>query len=141
MAKNFVFKEAEYISLPVPVGTKAGTAVRVGALNAVTVTAEASVTETIQLGAGMSLVQVSGAMAGNGPGFASCALHGSAILPVTGAVTAIGAPVYIKASDNTLSVTAGAGMKQFGVALATKTAPLAGLHVKIINSGLSADAV
>lgn len=140
MATNFVFKEAEYLSAPVPTGTKAGKALRIGALNAVTVTAEGSVTETISLGAGASITQPSGAASGNLPGYASVALKGAANLPVTG-VTTWGTPVYIKTSDNTLQVTAGAGLKQFGVALGSKTAPLANVLVKIINSGLSADTV
>lgn len=139
MAKNFVFKEADYISAPVSTGTKAGTAVRIGALNAVTVTDEGSVTQTIVLGAGSSITQPSGSASGNIPGYASVALKGSALLPVTG-VTAFGTPVYIKASDNSLGVTPGAGFKYFGVALAAKTAPVAPVHVKIINSGFSADA-
>jgi predicted RecA/RadA family phage recombinase len=139
MATNFVFKEADYISLPVPTGTKAGKPLRIGALNAVTVTAEGSVTETITLGAGASLVQPSGAASGNEPGYASVALKGSAILDVTG-ITVPGTPVYIKTSDNTLQVTAAAGTKLFGVALAAKTAPVAGVHVKILNGGIVADA-
>ena len=139
MATNFVFKEAEYLSAPVPTGTKAGKALRIGAVNAVTVTAEGSVTETIQLGAGASITQPSGAASGNKPGFASVALKGAAILPVTG-VTAWGTPVYIKVSDNSLQVTAAVGTKLFGYALAVKTAPLAGVLVKIINGGVVADA-
>lgn len=139
MAKNFVFKEAEYLSAPVPTGTKAGSALRIGALNAVTVTAEGSVTETLSLGAGTQIIQPSGALSGNEPGFASVALKGSALLPVTG-VTAFGTPVYIKTSDNTLQVTAAVGTKLFGVALRSKTAPVADVLVKIINGGNVADA-
>jgi hypothetical protein len=139
MAAKIVFKDAEYISLPVPTGTKAGAALRIGLLNAITVTAEGSVTETISLGAGMSLTQVSGAISGNLPGFASVALHGAAILPVTG-VTAVGTPVYIKVADNTLQVTAAAGTKLYGVALRVKSAPLAGVLVKVLNGGIVADA-
>lgn len=138
MATNIVFKEAEFISLPVPTGTKAGLPVRIGTLNAITVTAEGSVTETISLGAGMSLTQVSGAISGNLPGFASCALHGAAILQVTGATT-VGGAVYIKA-DNTLTTTLAAGSKLFGTALRVKTAPVAGVLVKLINNGIAADA-
>jgi len=139
VATNIVFKDSEFISLPVPTGTKSGAALRVGLLNVITVTAEGSVTEVIQLGAGMSLTQVSGVISGNAPGFASCALHGAAILPVTG-VTAHGTPVYIKTSDNTLQVTAAAGTKLFGVALRIKSAPLAGVLVKVLNGGIVADA-
>jgi hypothetical protein len=136
--KNSVFKEADYISLPVPTGTKSGVPLRIGILNAVTVTAEASVTETITLGAGASLTQPSGSASGNEPGFASVALKGSALLTVTGATT-VGGPVYIKA-DNTLTTTLAAGSKLFGVALRVKTAPAGPVLVKILNNGIAADA-
>jgi predicted RecA/RadA family phage recombinase len=137
MAKNFVFKEAEYLSLPVSTGTKAGTAVRVGVLNAVTVTDEGSVVVTHTLGAGASITQPSGSASSNEPGFASCALKGAALLRVTGATT-VGAPVFIKA-DGTLTSTPGAGAKLFGAALRIKTAPAADVLVKILNNGVSAD--
>lgn len=136
--KNSVFKEADYISLPVPTGTKSGAPLRIGVLNAVTVTAEGSVTETITLGAGASITQPSGSASGNEPGFASVALKGSANLTVTGATT-VGGPVYIKA-DNTLTTTIAAGSKLFGVALRVKTAPAGPVLVKIINNGVAADA-
>lgn len=139
MANNFVFKEAEYLSAPVPTGTLAGKALRLGALNAVTVTDEGSVAKTITLGLGASVTQPSGSASGNEPGWASVALKGSANLPVTG-VTAFGTPVYIKVADNTLQVTAAVGTKFFGVALRAKTAPLANVLVKIINGGNVADA-
>jgi predicted RecA/RadA family phage recombinase len=139
MAKNFVFKEAEYLSVPVPSGTRAGSALRIGALNVVTVTDEGAATTTIALGAGASIIQPTGSASGNEPGWASAALKGSAHLPVTG-VTAFGTPVYIKTSDNTLQVTAAVGTKFFGVALRVKTAPLADVLVKIINGGNVADA-
>ena len=136
---NKVFKDADYISLPVPTGTLAGKPVRVGGLNAITVTDEASVTATISLGAGVSITQPTGAQTGNKAGFASCALKGSAILTVTG-VTAYGTPIFIKTSDNTLQVTAAAGTKHFGYALGVKTAPAGPVHVKVINGSAVADA-
>lgn len=139
MATNIVFKEADYLSAPVPTGTKSGAALRIGALNAVTITAEGSVTETIQLGAGASLTQPSGAASGNKPGYASVALKGSAKLDVTG-VTTFGTPVYIKVSDNSLQVTPAAGTKVFGVALGAKTAPKGPVTVKIINGAVVPDA-
>lgn len=138
MAKNFVFKEADYLSLPVPAGTKAGSPVRVGLLNAVAVTDEASVTQTITLGAGVTQTQGSGGI-GNKAGFASCALKGSAILDVTG-VTAYGTPVYIKVSDNSLQITAAVGTKLFGAALGAKGAAKGPVNVKILNGGVVADA-
>ncbi|GAA5229259.1 DUF2190 family protein [Arthrobacter cryoconiti] len=54
-------------------------------------------------------------------------LNGSYDVPVTG-VTTEGAIVYIKASDNSLSVTA-AGSFPFGVANAAKTATLGPVEV------------
>ena len=138
MAQNFVFREADYISLPVPSGTRAGKPVRVGLINAVTVTDEGAASQTISFGAGVSLTQPSGGIS-NKPGFASCALKGSANLNVTG-VTAYGTPVYIKTSDNSLQVTAAVGTKLFGVALGAKAAALGPVHVKIINGGIVADA-
>lgn len=137
MAKNFVFKEAEYLSLPVPAGTRAGSPLRIGILNAVAVTDEGGSTVTIQLGAGVTLTQPSGGI-GNAPGFASCALKGAGLLTVTGATT-VGGPVYIKA-DNTLTTTVAAGSKLFGVALRVKTAPAGPVLVKVINNGIAADA-
>lgn len=139
MATNFVFKEADFLSVPVPTGTPAGKALRIGGLNVVTVTAEGSVTETLSLGAGTTITQPSGALSGNEPGWASAALKGSAMLPVTG-VTAFGTPIYIKVSDNSLQVTAAAGTKLFGHALRVKTAPLADVLVKIANGTPVADA-
>jgi predicted RecA/RadA family phage recombinase len=138
MAKNFVFKEAEYLSLPVPEGTRAGTAVRVGILNAVTVTDEGSATQTIDVGYGVTQTQPSGGI-GNKAGFASCALKGSAILAVTG-TTAYGTPVYIKASDGTLNVAGGAGYAVFGAALGAKGAAKGPVNVKILNGGNAAAA-
>lgn len=138
MAKNFVFKEAEYLSLPVPAGTRGGSPVRIGVLNAVTVTDEGGATVTHNLGAGVTITQPSGGI-GNEPGFASVALKGSANLEVTG-VTTVGAPVFIKTSDNTLTATAAVGTKLFGAALRAKTAPKAPVLVKILNGGIAADA-
>jgi predicted RecA/RadA family phage recombinase len=136
MAKNFVFKEADYISLPVPSGTRAGSPLRVGILNAVAVTDEGGATVTIALGAGVTLTQPSGGI-GNAPGFASVALKGAGMLTVTGATT-VGGEVYIKA-DNTLTTTKAAGTKLFGAALRVKTAPAGPVLVKILNNGVAAD--
>lgn len=136
---NKVFKDADYVSAPVPTGTLAGSPVRIGGLNAITVTDEGSVTTSISLGQGVTITQPTGAQTGNKAGFASVALKGSANLEVTG-VTAYGTPIYIKTSDNTLQVTAAAGTKHFGYALGVKTAPKAPVHVKVINGSAVADA-
>ena len=136
---NKVFKDADYLSVPVPTGTLAGSPVRVGGLNVITVTDEGSVSTTISLGAGVSIIQPTGAQTGNKAGWASATLKGSANLEVTG-VTAFGTPVYIKTSDNSLQVTAAAGTKHYGYALGIKTAPKAPVHVKVINGSAVADA-
>jgi len=136
---NKVFKDADYLSVPVPTGTLAGKPVRVGGLNVITVTDEGSVTTTINLGAGVQIVQPTGAQTGNKPGWASATLKGSAILQVTG-VTAFGTPIFIKVSDNSLTSTAAAGTKHFGYALGVKTAPAGPVHVKVINGSSVADA-
>ncbi len=137
MAKNFVFKEAEYLSLPVPANTRAGSPVRIGVLNAVTVTDEGASTVTVPIGNGVSITQPSGGI-GNAAGFASVALKGSANLDVTGATT-VGGRVFIKA-DNTLTTAIAAGNKLFGVALRVKGAPVGPVLVKIINTAVAADA-
>lgn len=134
MAKNFIFKEAEYLSLPVPAGTRAGKPVRIGALNAITVTDEGAATQTIQLGAGVSITQPSGGI-GNAAGFASVALHGAAELDVLGATLAdCSTLVHIKIADNTLTTTPAAGTRLFGVALRAKGAALGPVLVKVFNS-------
>lgn len=109
MAKNQLFREGTSLSMPVPVGTLAGSPVRVGALNAVTVTDEGSVVSTIQLGLGASLSYPSGGV-GDGVGFASCSLEGAYNLNVVAAGAAgYGAPVYIN-GDNSLSLTSTAAL-------------------------------
>jgi predicted RecA/RadA family phage recombinase len=116
MAKNQIFREGTSLSLPVPTGTQAGSAVRVGSINAVTVTAEASVVNTIQLGLGASLSF--GENSGNKPGYASCSLEGAYSLPVVATdAVAVGDTIYIE-PDNTLTDISNAGAnKVFGVAL------------------------
>lgn len=124
MATNEVFKDADYISLPVPTTIKSGDPVRVGVLNAVAQT-DAGVA------ANGSTPAIPGGV-GNGTGFASCALTGAWRLTVVGALTA-GQLVYIKA-DNTLTATA-TGNKVFGAAIFAKGTGTGPGFVKILQTG------
>lgn len=97
--KNTVFHDATKLSLPVPAGTKSGAPVLVGALIGVTATAEGE--------------------GGNPAGFASVWRHGAYDLEVTGALTAVGTPVYITTAG-ALTATTGENTL-FGYALDTKS--------------------
>lgn len=101
MAKNQRYTNALHISIPVPEGVKSGEPVKVGQICGVAVIdREADGTATLWL-------------------------DGSYDLPVTGAVNAVGNPVYITAA-RALTATA-AGNFLFGTALGTKgtgTGPL-----------------
>jgi predicted RecA/RadA family phage recombinase len=116
MARNEVFKEANYLTLPVPVGTKSGAPVRVGGLNGV-----AQVDEPTAYINGQLTPEWNEAPSSNRPGYASVALKGAFRLPVATATTlAVGAPVYIK-PDNTLTTTDSSGANAlFGHALSVK---------------------
>lgn len=112
MAKNEIFRHGDHMSLPVPSGTKPGDPVKVGALNGV---AQTAVNE-----------------GGNPEGHASVWLSGVHTFPVTGAVEAVGAPIYI--ADGALNAE---GTDVFGIALATQSAD-GDLPVKIIQTGATA---
>lgn len=75
MALNEVFKHSQNRSLPVETGTKSGDPVRVGIINGV--------------------AQVNEGDGQNATGYASIKSHGAWKVPVTGAVAAIGDPIYI----------------------------------------------
>jgi predicted RecA/RadA family phage recombinase len=126
MARNEVFKDANYLSLPVPVGTLSGAPVRVGQLNGVAQTAEptAYLAGTASAGAEAWLVpgNYNEAPSGNKVGFASVALVGAFNIPVaTTTALAIGDPVYIVTASNTLTTTSNTGANPvFGVALSVK---------------------
>ena len=133
MAKNFVWKDADYLSLPVPTGTKSGTALRIGGLNAVTQTDEGSV-EIARAEAAAPNYSTANGASGNKAGWASVALQGAARVPVTGAVTVVGAPIYIPVATNTLGVTDNSGANPlFGHALGKKAAGAGDLIVRISN--------
>lgn len=110
MATNERFHNAEHLSLPVPAGTKSGDPVIVGSLPGYAKTA---------VGEG-----------GNATGYATVWMKGAADVPVTGAVTAIGSPVYIPTAGGALTTTA-SGNTVWGYALATKGAGVGTIPVKI----------
>lgn len=125
MAKNEVYRQADYISLPVPVGTLSGAPLRIGALNVVVQTNEPTA-YLAGTGGNPEYWLVPGnyneASSGNKAGYASCALVGAWNLPVSTTTTmAVGDPVYIITASNTLTPTSNSGANpQFGVALSAK---------------------
>lgn len=133
MAKNVVYKDADYLSAPVPTGTLSGSPVRIGGLNAVTQTDEGSV-EITRANAQAPNYSTSNRASGNKAGWASVAYKGAARLTVTGAVTAYGAPIYINLADNALNVSDNSGARPlFGHALGTKAAGAGEIIVRIAN--------
>lgn len=120
MARNENLRHANHVSLPVPAGTKAGDPVRVGILNGVAQTNVATTDDWA---------------GGNPVGQATVWLDGSHTLPVTGAVAAVGAPIYIE--DGALTTTAGGAL--FGAALATQTGD-GSIPVRIIPATPAPDA-
>jgi len=118
MARNEVYKVGSFVSLPVPTGKKSGDPIRVGSLNGVLQTNEASL--DIPSTPASPYVQ---APSSNRPGFASVALEGAFKLPVSTTTTrAVGDPVYIT-SGGTLTTTDNSGANAlFGHALEPKGA-------------------
>lgn len=109
MATNVHYAKGDNLSLPVPAGTTSGDPVHIGGLNGVAMT---SISE-----------------GGNPTGSASVQLVGVFDLEVTGAVAAVGDPVYIDAGA--LNVTNTNPM--FGHALATKAAAAGVIPVRVSN--------
>lgn len=133
MAKNVVYKDADYLSLPVPTGMLSGSPVRIGGLNAVTQTDEGSV-EIARANAIAPNYSTSNGASSNKAGWASVALKGAARLSVTGAVTVVGAPIYIVTSSNALVVTDNSGANPlYGHALGTKASGAGEIIVRIAN--------
>lgn len=129
MARNEVFKEANYLSLPVPTGTLAGSPLRIGGLNVVTQTAEASVIVPPMF----PNYNGPATPSSNEAGYASCALIGGFNFPLasgTGAV-AVGDPIYIT-SGNVLTTTA-SGNQVYGHALSTKASGAGNVIVRLYN--------
>lgn len=134
MALNEVFKDAEAISLPVPSGTRSGSPLRIGLLNAVAITDEGSVKNPQHVSYGFA--QATGGI-GNKPGFASVKLHGAYNVTVTGATT-VGGPVYITSAGK-LTTTA-ASNALWGAALRVKGTGDGETLVKILQPGTPAAA-
>ena len=118
MARNEVFKDADYLSLPVPVGTLSGGPVRVGGLNGVAQTDE----PTAYLAGLDPTSPYNRAPSSNTAGYASIALKGAFRIPVaTTATLAVGDPVYIVTASNTLTTTSNSNANPiFGYALSAK---------------------
>jgi len=116
MARNEVFKAADYLSLPVKVGTLSGDAVRVGDLNGVATTDEPTAWHA-EHGAWDQHPS------GNKDGYASVSLKGAYRLPVAGTVTlAVGDPVYITPTGTVTSTDNAGANALFGHALSVKGA-------------------
>jgi len=114
MARNEVYKDSDYLSLPVANGTLSGAAVTIGNLVGVAQTNE-------------------GDLVTNEEGFASVALKGAFRLPSTIAFASIGLPVYIT-SAGVLNATS-TGNRFFGYTLSTKASGAGTIIVKIVQSG------
>ena len=121
MATNETFRNGDMLSLPVPSGTKAGDAVRVGGLNGVCQTDRAKV-DVDPYNADGTVSSTYNYGGGNATGNASVWLVGVHELPVTTTTTlAIGDPVYIVTADNTLTTTDNTGANPlFGHAITAK---------------------
>lgn len=108
MAKNRRYEHGNKLNLPVIVGTVSGGPVIVGMLPGVALTNRDT------------------------DGNASCHVgDGVYDVSVTGAITAVGQPVYITSTTYALGVAAGAGIQLYGHALATKGASAGVIPVRI----------
>lgn len=115
MARNEVFKDANYLSLPVPEGTLSGDAVRIGDLNGVAQTDEPTAWH-----------EAHGTWdqhpSGNKDGYASIALVGAFRLKVAGTVALdVGDPVYITPAGAVTSTDNTGANALFGHALTPKS--------------------
>jgi len=116
MAKNEVYKDADYLSLPVTNGLLSGSPVIInGGLVGVLQTNE-------------------GDLVTNEEGYASVALTGAWRLPSSVAFASVGLPVYIT-SGNVLNATS-AGNRFFGYTLSTKGAGAGTVIVRIVQTGI-----
>jgi hypothetical protein len=129
MATNEVFKNADYLSLPVPTGTLAGSPVKIGGLNGVTQTSEATVIVPPMFPNYTGPASPSG----NEAGYASVALKGAFNLPFASGVgaVAVGDPIYIT-SGNVLNITS-SGNQLFGYALSAKASGAGNVIVRLNN--------
>lgn len=92
MPLNEAFRNADALSLPVPNSTAPGAPVLVGGLKGITQTGTDASGNPIGVG--------------NPVGSATVWLKGAHVVTVTGAITAIGQPIYIDGSNN-LTTTVG----------------------------------
>lgn len=133
MAKNVVWKDADYLSAPVPTGTLSGSPVRIGDLNALTQTDEGSV-EIARANALAPNYSTANGASSNAAGYASVAFKGAARVVVSGAVAKYGDPVYIDPATNKLYASDNSGARpQFGNALGAKAAGDGEIIVRIKN--------
>ena len=130
MARNQVYKEADFLSLPVATGKLSGDPVRIGGLNGVLLTNEGSVDNP-----NVATRPYNEAPSSNGPGYASVALKGAFRLPVSTTNTlAVGAPVYIITASNVLTTTDNSGANPlFGHALSAKGNTAQDVIVRLFN--------
>lgn len=108
MATNEVFSDGDHLSLPVTDGTKSGSPVLVGTIVGIATTDEGK--------------------GGNPDNYASVVTKGVHRVSVTGAVSAVGDPVYIT-TGYVVNVTN--TNKLFGYALETKGAAAGVIRVKL----------
>ena len=112
MATNIVYKPGQHLAAPVPANTKAGTAVRIGGLNAITVTDRAK-TDVAPLNADGTINTAYNAGGGNANGNASVwfAGGGPAIVHnvTTAAAPTFGAPIYFDPAGVATKLTTTAG--------------------------------
>lgn len=108
MATNELFRDGDTLNLPVPAGTTSGDPVKVGSLVGVALT---------DRGAG-----------GNSSTYATVKRKGVFQLGVSGAISAIGDPIYFVAADSTLTGTA-TGNTLYGYALKSKGADAGNIPV------------
>lgn len=113
MARNEVYKDSDFLSLPVANGVLSGQAVTIGNLVGVAQTDE-------------------GDLVTNEEGYASVALKGAFRLPSTVAFASVGLPVYIT-SAGVLNATA-TGNRFFGYTLSVKAGGAGTVIVKIVQS-------
>lgn len=146
MAKNFVWKDADYLSAPVPPGTLSGEPLRLGGLNAVAQTDEGSV-EIARANALAPNYSTANGASSNKAGYASVAFKGAVRTPVVGAVNTYGQPIYWNAdfdpddpADAQLTTAANDGdtptpnpYALFGHAISLKAAGVADAIVRIHN--------
>ena len=131
MARNVVWKDADYLSLPVPTGTLSGSPVRVGDLNGLAQTNEGSV-DIARANAQAPNYSTGNAASSNNPGWASVALKGAARLTVDGAIATVGDTVYWNEDGDGLTSDDTSGIV-FGHALGTKAAGEGQIIVRIAN--------